>query len=180
MQANRWLALLAVALLAAVGCGSSGTGAADKKGGTEAKKSEHHEEHGPGPHKGTVLDEEHGPGPHKGTVLDWGKYHLEICIDHGKKEARVYVLGADEKSPAPIKCDLLLLEVIAPQFSVELKPEPQAGDPKGKASCFVGTHAQLAIEKEYEGKVSGKVDGKSIEGDFKEEDEAHAHEAKKK
>jgi hypothetical protein len=166
MHANRWLAFLAVAILAAVGCSSSGTGTTDKKGGTEARKSEHHEEH--------------GPGPHKGTVFDWGKYHLEICIDHGKKEARVYILGADEKSPAPIKCDLLLLEVKAPRFSVELKPEPQAGDPEGKSSCFVGTHAQLAVEKEYEGKVSGKVDGKSIEGDFNEEDETHAHEPKKK
>ncbi len=43
------------------------------------------------------------PGRTDGTLADWGggKYHIEFTVDHGKKETVVYVLGADEETPAP-------------------------------------------------------------------------------
>src|SRR5262245_31687758 len=52
----------------------------------------------------------HGAGPHGGTVADWGggKYHVEFNVDHKKQEARVYILGSDEKTPAPVKAKELL------------------------------------------------------------------------
>ena len=47
----------------------------------------------------------HGAGPHGGTLTDWGggAYHVEFTVDHDKKEATVYIVGSDEKSPSPIK-----------------------------------------------------------------------------
>ena len=53
---------------------------------------------------------------------------------------------------------------------------PQDGDPKGKASRFVATHDSLGKEQEFEGTVSGEIDGKPYAGDFKEEPHAdHKH-----
>src|SRR5690242_5939430 len=45
----------------------------------------------------------HGSGPHGGTVTEWGdgNYHVEFTVDHDKKEAVVYILGGDAKTPAP-------------------------------------------------------------------------------
>ena len=76
----------------------------------------------------------HEPGPHGGVVVDWGKYHAEVCFDRAKNEATVYVLGQDEKTPAPIKSDKLTLTINEAPFKmdqVELKPSPQKGDPEG-------------------------------------------------
>src|SRR5262249_19369201 len=58
----------------------------------------------------------HGTGPHGGTISDWGggKYHVEFTVDHGKKEATVYILGDDEKTPAPVKASKLLLSINEP------------------------------------------------------------------
>ena len=53
----------------------------------------------------------HGAGPHGGAVADWGggAYHVEFTVDHDKKEATVYILGGDEKTPAPIKAERIHL-----------------------------------------------------------------------
>src|SRR6188768_1239260 len=53
----------------------------------------------------------HGAGPHGGTLTDWGggTYHVEFTVDHDKKEATVYIVGSDEKSPAPIKAKSIRL-----------------------------------------------------------------------
>src|SRR5438876_6690599 len=121
---NKRMAVSGVAILAtlalAVGCGpQAGTGQAKAKTGKDG-----------------VHD--HGAGPHGGTVADWGggKYHVEFTVDHGKQEATVYVLGRNEKSPAPIKAkdDQLLLTIKEPAIQVTLKAVPQEGDTEGKAS----------------------------------------------
>jgi hypothetical protein len=85
----------------------------------------------------------------------------------------VYILGSDEKTPAPIKArdDQLLLTIKEPAFQVVLKADPQKGDPRGKASCFAGKHEKLGKEQEFAGTVSGEVDGTPYAGDFKEEPE---------
>lgn len=119
----------------------------------------------------------HGAGPHEGVVADWGggKYHVEFTVDHDKKEATVYVLGSDEKTPAAIKADKVLLSIKQPAFQVELMPAPQAGE-TGGASKFVGTHDNLGIVQEFAGTISGEVDGTPYAGDFAEE--AHGQEHK--
>src|SRR5437764_1026099 len=66
--------------------------------------------------KGGGDDHSHGSGPNGGAVADWGggKYHVEFCMDHDKKQATVYVLDSNAKKPAPIKADKLLLSIKEP------------------------------------------------------------------
>jgi hypothetical protein len=113
----------------------------------------------------------HGAGPHEGVVTDWGggKYHVEFTVDHGKKEATVYILGGDEKTPVPVKATRVMLSINDPKFEIELKPQPLPGEADGASSCYVGTHDNLGIVKEYSGTISGEIEGTPFAGDFKEE-----------
>jgi hypothetical protein len=151
----------AVAALMATACNSQQ--ASSPKGSTKAaaKREDGHN---------------HGDGPHGGTVVDWGggKYHVEFCMDHGKKQATVYILGGNARKPAPIKADKLQLSIKEPLFQVELKAAPQEGDPQGSASRFIGTHDNFGKEQEFAGTISGTLDGKPYAGDFKEEPESPA------
>jgi hypothetical protein len=116
---------------------------------------------------------EHGAGPHGGTIADWGggTYHVEFTVDHDKKEALVYLLGADMKTPAPVKTGdgTLLLTIREPSFQVELSALPLPGETDGKASCYGGTHEKLGVVREFAGTISGEVDGTPFAGDFAEE-----------
>ena len=121
-------------------------------------------------------DHGHGAGPHGGTVVEFGKFHAEFCVDHGKKQATVYVLSVNLKRAVPVAADKLLLSVNSPRFQADLVADPQDGDPKGKASRFVATDDHLGHEQEFEGTISGVIDGKPYAGDFKEEAHAdHTH-----
>ena len=123
---------------------------------------------------------DHGETPHGGTILELGKDHGEFCVDHGKKQVTVYLLGEDAKTASPIKVEKLLLSIKTPQFQVDLKAEPQASDPKGTSSRFVATHENFAKEQEFEGTVSVEIDGKPYLGDFKEkEHKDHKNDGKK-
>ena len=113
-------------------------------------------------------DHEHGAGPHDGTIIELGKYHGEFVVDHKKKEATVYILDGDVKNPEPITAKKLSLSIKKPQFQIELKALPLDTDPKDKCSRFVGTHEAFGKEQEFEGTVSGEIDGKPYLGDFKE------------
>lgn len=117
----------------------------------------------------------HGEGPHGGTVADWGggKFHVEFTVDHDKQEATVFILGDDEKTALPIDAKEITLAIKDPAFLAMLTASPQDGDPDGKASRFVGNHENLGIVKEYEGSMSGSVDGIPYSGNFKEV--AHDH-----
>lgn len=121
----------------------------------------------------------HGAGPHDGTLADWGggKYHVEFTVEHDKKEAVVYVLGSDEKTPVPVKTadGTLLLTIKEPAFQVTLTARPLAGEADGKASCFGGTHDSLGIVREFAGAISAEVDGTPYAGDFAEEPHGHDH-----
>jgi hypothetical protein len=118
-------------------------------------------------------DHHHGAGPHDGTLADWGggKYHVEFTVDHDKKEAVIYVLGGDEKTPAPVKTadGKLLLTIKEPAFQVELAARPLAGETEGTSSCYGGTHESLGIVREFAGTISGEVDGTPFAGEFAEE-----------
>ena len=140
------------------------TNAADDHGHEHADGTEH------APHGA------HGAGPHDGTVADWGggKYHVEFTVDHDKREGTVYILDADEKSPVPIDAQSIDLSISDPVMQVTLEAAPQAGDPAGKASRFVGNHKMLGVVQEYAGTIAGVINGTPYSGDFAEE--AHGHE----
>jgi hypothetical protein len=124
-------------------------------------------------------EHEHGPGPHKGTVFDFGKYHAEFTVDHAKKEVTLYILGDDADTPVPVTADKLDLTIKDPAFTVELKPMPDAKDPKGKCSRFVAKDDRFGKEQEFAGTVAGVIDGKPTSDKFEEKDE-HDHKDEKK
>jgi hypothetical protein len=130
---------------------------------------DHAEDHAPGDHV-------HGDGPHGGTLADWGggTYHVEFTVDHDAKEAVVYVLGRDEKTPSPVTTadGKLLLTIREPAFQVELAARPLDGENAGAASRYVGTHDSLGIVRDFAGTISGAVESTPYAGDFTE----HAHE----
>ncbi|WP_207621974.1 hypothetical protein [Alienimonas californiensis] len=64
----------------------------------------------------------------------------------------------------------------AADTDVELAADPQEGDPEGKASRFVGTDPGLGVVREYEGTISGLIDGTPYTGDFKEVAHGHSEE----
>lgn len=124
-------------------------------------------------------DHSHDVGPHKGTIFDFGKYHAEFTVDHKKQEVTVYILGDDGDTPMPVVADKLDLTIKEPKFTVELKSSPDAKDPAGKTSRFVGKHENFGKEQEFAGTLAGVVDGKPVSEDFKEADE-HDHKDEKK
>ena len=156
---KRLLVLATLSSLIALGCGQ--TPAPAPAPGPQAKPS-------PGEHG---ADHEHGAGPHGGTIIDWGggAYHVEFTVDHEKKEATVYILGSDEKSPAPVKGAKLQLTINDPMTELELVANPLEGEAEGMSSRFVGTHDTLGIEREFAGTITGEVEGTPYSGDFKEE-----------
>ncbi len=144
-----------------------GTGSPSSGKHTHADGTVHHN-HGDG--------HTHGEGPHGGVVSDWGggKYHVEFTVDHDKQEATVYILGDDEKTAVPVDAAEIIVAIKDPAFQVVLQASPQAGDPEGTASRFVGNHESLGIVREFEGSISAVVSGTPYSGNFKEE--AHDHE----
>jgi hypothetical protein len=114
--------------------------------------------------------DDHGEAPHGGTIFEFAKGHAEFVVDHSKKQVTVYILGEDLKKNDPIPAAKLLLSFKNPQFQTDLVAAPQVGDPTGKSSRFVATHDNFGKEQEFEGTVSGEIDGKPYLGDFKEED----------
>ncbi len=164
----RTVALVSVmALVSLAGCnGSTDSSSVPKTKPATPVDAGHDHAHG---------HHDHGAGPHDGTLSDWGggKYHVEFTVDHDKKESIVYVLSGDENSPFPIQVDTLLLRIEDPEFQVELKAKPLEGEPEGRSSRFVGTHDSLGIVKEFQGTISGEVDGTPYFGKFQEEPHTH-------
>jgi hypothetical protein len=168
-------AFLALSLM--VGCGDkTADEPEDEQSGTPSIKADR------GNPQGGEGGHGHGAGPHDGTLADWGggKYHVEFTVDHDKKEATVYVLGSDEKTPEPITSEKLLLTIKNPALQADLMPVPLDGESEDKCSRFVGTHEGLATVMEYEGIISAQVDGTPYAGNFKEEPhgavgQAHSH-----
>jgi hypothetical protein len=121
---------------------------------------------------------DHGSAPHGGTLTDWGggAYHVEFTVDHDKKEATVYIIGSDAKSPAPIKADKIHLVINDPMTDLDLIAKPLEGEVDGMSSRFVGTHDTIGIVKEFSGTISGEIDGTPYTGDFKEEPHGADHE----
>lgn len=114
---------------------------------------------------------EHGTGPHGGVIFDLGKWHAEFKPNHEKKEATVWILGMDEKTPAPVKAEKLRLVVAnaKPKIEIDLLPTEKGAD--GAAHTFTGKHDGFGVEMEYKGTVSFQIGEKPYTGDFEEETE---------
>lgn len=153
-----------------VGCNQPGS---VEKDATTATADDHGHDHPHDDHERdhSVEGHAHGEGPHGGTIADWGggKYHVEFTVDHDKQTATVFILGTDEKTPAPIASETVELSILEPQFQVTLTPSPQENDPEGLASRFVGTDEKLGVVQEFAGTMTAVVDGTPYSGDFKEE-----------
>ncbi|MBA4190963.1 MAG: hypothetical protein C0467_23500 [Planctomycetaceae bacterium] len=89
-------------------------------------------------------DEDHGhkPGSHGGIIVSLGKesYHVEAVFEKGQK-VRLYMLGKEETRVQEVDAQELA-GFVTPEGStdavaVAFKPDPQAGDAKGKTSLFV-------------------------------------------
>ncbi|WP_052031805.1 hypothetical protein [Novipirellula maiorica] len=172
MKVLTWLTLT-VSLLGFVGCTKDDASTSPPPAETA---DDHGHDHAEGEtHDHSVAGHAHGLGPHDGVVADWGggKYHVEFTVDHDKTEATVYVYGGDETTPAPIDAESIELSIVDPEMVVTLNAAPQDDDPEGKASRFIGTHEKLGVVQEYEGTMTGVIDGTPYSGDFKEE--AHDH-----
>jgi len=107
-------------------------------------------------------------------VFDFGKHHAEFTVDHPKKECTVLVLGGDEKTPAAVAATELIVAIketktadgtVVPAMTVTLVGQDVVD---GKASKFVGTDPGIGNVADFEGTVTGEVDGKPAQGDFKE------------
>jgi hypothetical protein len=152
---------LLVATLAVVGCDKKtepSKPAADKKGG------------------GKEDDHTHGKGPNGGVVFDLGKYHAEFTVDHPKKECTVLFVTGDNKDakPEPVAAKEFTLTTketktkegkVVPPMTIKMLPT-DAKD--GKASKFVGTDPGVGNVADFEGTVTGEIDGKPSKGEFKE------------
>jgi len=161
-------ALLSISLI--LGCG----GKDSEQPISQQSETSSTSKSGPGIQNEDEGSHTHGAGPHGGTLADWGggRYHVEFAVDHDKQEATVYVLGDDEKTPEPVKADMLLLSLSKPQLQIDLMPVPLNGESVGESSRFVGIHDSLATVMEFEGTISAAVDGTPYAGNFKEEPHA--------
>ena len=155
---------IACSLASVIGCGSQPGNVAKTNGAVKSDaKTPEKEEHA------------HGSGPHGGTISDWGggAYHVEFTVNHDRKEATVYILGSDEKSPAPVKAEKIHLVINDPATELDLKAQPLEGEKDG-ASRFAGTHDNLGKVQEFSGTISGDVEGTPYTGDFKEVPESNS------
>ena len=136
-------------------------------------------DHGHSHEQGHSREEGHSQvaGPHDGTIADWGGgvFHVELIVDHDKQDATVYVLGDDAKTVMPIATDEIQLAIKSPTLQVTMKAMPQENDPEGTASRFVGNHEGLGTAQEYEGTITGVVDGTPYSGNFSEVAHTHHH-----
>lgn len=155
--------VLLVAALTTTGCSQKG----DEKPTTEDKGTAQEvgepAEHAP-----------HGHGPNGGVVFDLGKHHAEFTVDHPKKQCTILILGDDEKTPTAVAATELVLVIketatkdgtAVPAMTITMMPEDAAD---GKASKFVGTDPGIGNVADFEGTVSGEIDGKPAQGEFKE------------
>ena len=132
------------ASLAFVGCSTSTPSGlpspnANAKGGDDSAFAA-----APAFHKEGGAEEEHGhkPGAHGGIIASLGRdsYHVEAIVT-GAGELRLYTLGNDESRVVDVEVQDLIAYVKpaggTDSTSIEIKPQPQPGDAKGKASLFV-------------------------------------------
>jgi hypothetical protein len=115
-------------------------------------------------------EHQHDAGPHGGAIADWGRgvYHVEFTVNHQQKQATIYVLTSDAKTPAAIPTEKIQVSIIEPLFDIELTAQPQEGDRNDRSSRFVAQHDNFGIVREFEGTIVGQIDGVPYTGEFRE------------
>lgn len=121
-----------------------------------------------------VAEHAHGAGPNGGVVFDLGSHHAEFTVDHGKKECTILILGDDEKSTRAVAATEFILSIqetktkegkVVPPMTITMHPVDATA---GEASKFVGTDPGIGNVADFAGTVSGEIDGKPAQGEFKE------------
>lgn len=158
MNLKSFLVAVPLATLALIGCNSQPPAAGTKSSARTPSK----------PNEDDHSDHSHGP--HGGNVIDFGPYHAELTVDPATKKATVYILDSSIKNAVPIAVEKLQLSIKAPQFQVDLAADPQPGEPNGKASRFSAVHENFSKKQDFEGTLSGVLDGKPYLGDFEGKD----------
>ena len=139
------LLLTAAAIASGGGCGKSESNHEHKDGGEHKHTSQTDSPAKPPAVASPASPEAHAhkPGAHGGILVSLGRdnYHVEAIF--GKEGVlRLYTLGQDEDRIQEVENQELVGYVKAAggteSTSFEIKPEPQAGDPPGKTSQFVG------------------------------------------
>ncbi len=121
-------------------------------------------------------DHAHGKGPNDGVVFDLGKYHAEFTVNHDKKECKVVILEGEDKNAKlfPVTAKELTVTTketktkegkVVPPMTIKLTPTDAK---EGKAATFTGTDPGLGNVADFEGTVTGEIEGKPSSGDFKE------------
>jgi hypothetical protein len=166
---------VATATLAIVGCTNNAPAPSEKAAsqGGDPKP-------GAGP-----KEEDHGhkPGAHGGIIVSLGKdsYHAEAVFEKGRK-VRLYMLGKEETRVQEVDAQELSA-FVTPEGSTEavqvaFKPEPQAGDAKGKTSLFVATLPEELAGKKVQITINNiNVNGERFRIGFGNEVLAHAGDA---
>ena len=89
---------LSIALLfGAVGCNSEKPGVKKEDSSSKTSGDGSHVDADGAVHKDHSSEgHAHAPGPHGGTIVDWGggKFHVELTVDHDRKEATAYMFWA--------------------------------------------------------------------------------------
>jgi hypothetical protein len=116
----------------------------------------------------------HGAGPNGGVVFDFGGLHAEFTVDHDKQQCAILILGEDEKTPTPVTAKEIVLliketktsdgKAVAP-MTITMQPADAAD---GKAAKYVGADRGLGNVADFQGTLSGDLNGKPASGDFKE------------
>jgi len=120
----------------------------------------------------------HKPAAHGGKIVSVGtdNYHAEVVFEKDG-HLKVYTLGKDETKSISIESQTLKAHVKHDEKSheVDLKPEPQASDPKGKTSLFVGKLPHDLMGKKVTVTIVGlKVEGETFRVEFSGEAGKHS------
>ena len=123
---------------------------------------------------GAAAEHTHGTGPNGGVVFDLGSHHAEFTVDHGQRECTIVILGDDEKTPTAVAATEFILNIketktkegkLVSPMTITMLPANAIG---GNASTFVGTDPGIGNVADFAGTVSGEIDGKPAQGEFKE------------
>ncbi len=148
----------------------------DDKGKTQAKGDDHKEhKHDKGEKKGD--GHEHKPAAHGGKIVSVGTdaYHAEVVFEKDG-QLKFYTLAKDETKSIRVESQTLKAHVKHDDKSheMELKPEPQKDDPKGKSSLFVGKLPAEVIGKNVTVTIVGlKMGDETFRVEFSSEGGKH-------
>lgn len=157
---NCLLGCLTASLLAGCGGGSGEYKTADQLP-QAAPHDDHHHGHG-------------AEGPHHGSLIELGEdeFHAELVVDGKTHTIRLYLLGADAKSPATTAATEV---TVTPEEGAPLVLKAAADQPEGEISLFELTDEKAVHEIAEAGYIHGSLAIRVGEKDFNAAIDAHFH-----